>query len=430
MLQCCIRFVFLSVILVVMLSACSEPTPEIIYRDVPSTSASSSSSASSPQLNTPTASGKYLTISIQKVTILKDVGDLNDVGEFQLGLLVVNQSGSSAKLLLPGQGTYQIRTNRPLELNSEYGISVDKAFLNNKIYVHFIGIDNDNPPPGADLTFRLFLDWGLPLLEGIVTASGGGGISLASMAISSGADYWYDWVKEQDIIAEDGVYLYEENNWSVGKHEHKTTDGNMEIVYTVMLSDSPLKIAGRELSPSSTPLPTPIPPTATPLPTPTKKPTISVPCIEPQGVFRNLWLRYKDRLGCSVRVQPLSGLFAEQPFQNGHMFWSQQAKLYVITYGQNSGTWEFYRESEDPWKNGMPDVTCDPNVIRGFGGLWCSHPEMREKLGPPLDKERGFDNMDYIQGFQNGLLLIDSDGRNKGLAYILFYNGIFTREPY
>ena len=421
--------------LVLALSACgvdirSEPTRYYSNNGRPY-----SSSSTSPRSNTPVASGKYLTISVQRVTILKNVGDLNDVGEFQLGIIVINQSGSSAKMLLPGRGTYPIRTNQPLTLNREYGISVDRSFLEDELYIHFIGIDNDDPPPGADLIFSLFLDTVIPILEQAWEAPGGAPISVISTVLSMGAGSWYDWVKEQDIIAEKGIYLYAKDNWDVGTHKLITTDGNMEIVYTITLSDTPSKITAvkspstfqRTPVPTIAPLkPTPIPPTPTPKPTRQSKPI----CLEPEGVFRNLWLKYRDILGCSVRNQPLRGLFAEQPFQNGHMFWSQLARLYIITYGQNSGTWEYYRETEDPWQEGMPDVTCDPNVIRGFGGLWCSHPEMREKLGPPLDRERGFENTDYIQGFRNGLLFIDSDGRTKGLAYILLYDGTFTREPY
>ena len=416
--------------LVLALSACSEDIHSEPTRYYSSNGRPYSSSSASPRSNAPVASGRYLTISVQRVTILKNVGDLNDIGEFQLGMVVINQSGTSAKLLIPGRGTYSIRTNQPLILNGEYGLSVDKAFLKNELYVHFIGIDNDDPRPGTDVAFSLFLDVIIPILKQAWEVPEGIPISVASTILESGVDYWYNWVKEQDIIAEKGIYLYAENNWGVGTNKLITTDGNMEIVYTITFSDTP-PFRPASASPSTPvptialPQPTPIPPTATPKPV---RPSTN--CLEPQGIFRNLWLKYRDILGCSVRNQPLRGLFAEQPFQNGHMFWSQLARLYIITYGQNSGTWEYYRETEDPWQEGMPDVTCDPNVIRGFGGLWCSHPEMREKLGSPLDKERGFENMDYIQGFRNGLLFVDSDGRTKGLAYILLYDGTFTREPY
>lgn len=72
----------------------------------------------------------------------------------------------------------------------------------------------------------------------------------------------------------------------------------------------------------------PAPPTPTPLPpTPT-------PCSrEAQGVFRAVWLKYKDRLGCPHQTEPIGGFYAEQPFENGHMFWSQQGQLYLILIG-------------------------------------------------------------------------------------------------
>jgi serine/threonine protein kinase len=168
-------------------------------------------------------------------------------------------------------------------------------------------------------------------------------------------------------------------------------------------------------------------------------PTPAACSAEPQGIFRNLWLKYKDRLGCPNRIDPLGGFYAEQPFQSGHMFWSKLGQLYLIVIGADRGTWRLFSEDESPWKEGMPPQSCqaDPppglvQPIRGFGGLWCAHPDIRDRIGYGLADEHGFeDGIDLIQGFGGGIIFRDSDGYSQGLAYVLFEDDMtFVREAY
>ena len=130
---------------------------------------------------------------------------------------------------------------------------------------------------------------------------------------------------------------------------------------------------------------------------------------------------------------------AEQPFQGGHMFWSQLGQLYLVVIGDNSGSWLFFPEDESPWKDGMPPISCEVEVpaglyqpIRGFGGLWCATPYIREQIGWATDIERGFENgTDLVQGFEGGIVFRDSDGFNRGLAYILLWDDMsFMRDSY
>lgn len=175
------------------------------------------------------------------------------------------------------------------------------------------------------------------------------------------------------------------------------------------------------------------PPDSTPTPSP-------VLCsAEAQGMFRNLWLKHKDRLGCPNRPDPVGGFYAEQPFQNGHMFWSKLGQLYLVTIGAEQGAWRLFPENDSTWKEGMPPKSCEVNVppgliqpIRGFGGLWCTYGDMRDRIGYGLADERGFeDGIDFIQGFDGGVIFRDSDGQSRGLAYILFKDDMtFIREAY
>jgi len=185
-------------------------------------------------------------------------------------------------------------------------------------------------------------------------------------------------------------------------------------------------------------MPTPTPtPTEAPSPTPTQK--IVACSYEPQGEFRYLWERHKDRLGCPQQTTPIGGLYAEQPFQNGHMFWSKIGQLYLITIGGETGTWRLLSENESPWKEGMPQESCKVEVpaglfqpVRGFGGIWCAYADIRQQIGWGTDNERGFeDGIDLIQGFDGGIIFRDSDGFSRGLAYVLFNDDrSFTKETY
>ncbi len=185
---------------------------------------------------------------------------------------------------------------------------------------------------------------------------------------------------------------------------------------------------------ASTPTPEP-PPTFTPTFTPVPASCAS----EPQGLFRSLWLKHKDRLGCPEQVQPVSGFYAEQPFQNGHMFWSQLGRFFLIVIGSDQGAWRFFPEDDSTWKEGMPSLSCQVEVppglvqpVRGFGGLWCAHTEIRDKIGWGLSDERGFeDGIDLIQGFEGGMIFRDSDGQTRGVAYVLFKDDLsYVREGY
>jgi serine/threonine-protein kinase len=192
-------------------------------------------------------------------------------------------------------------------------------------------------------------------------------------------------------------------------------------------------------TPSPTPTDTPIPPTATPTNEQVSA-VVPVSCTnEPQGEFRRLWEKHRGQLGCPHQISPIGGFYAEQPFQNGHMFWSKDGRIYLATIGKDSGKWQLFPEDASPWKEGMPQLSCEVQVppglvqpVRGFGGLWCANADLREQIGWGLDVERGFeDGIDLIQGFGGGIIFRDSDGHAQGIAYVLFSDDMtFIREAY
>ena len=224
-----------------------------------------------------------------------------------------------------------------------------------------------------------------------------------------------------------------------------------------------------EWTPTESPLATPtvpaeteppVPPTSTPLP-PTKEPTVAptatlpptppptlVPTASPtvptcgfpaQGEFAALWQTYRGKLGCPVDVQPKIIQDAEQPFEQGHMFWRADSRFAYVVYqsGAKSGTFQMFN---DMWEEGDPDYSCQasppPGRIqpkRGFGAVWCALGGPNAPIGWGLEDEvgKGAGNGDpMVQDFETGVIFRDSDGTMSRKAYILFSDGTFTRVAY
>lgn len=194
------------------------------------------------------------------------------------------------------------------------------------------------------------------------------------------------------------------------------------------------------LIPTSLPTETPTPtPTATPTLTPTAQamPVSLEGCDPPAaGVLAKLWKIYQLELGCPLEERAVDGVYAEQPFEHGHMFWSERLDSYLALVGTSEGDWYLFDDS--PWQEGLPEESCvlEPPEglqvpIRGFGGIWCENPMLRGRLGWALDRERGIeDNIDLLHRFERGYIFRDSQGKADGLAYVLFEDGTFIRVEY
>ena len=170
--------------------------------------------------------------------------------------------------------------------------------------------------------------------------------------------------------------------------------------------------AAPTLAATAAPLATaPASPTAAPTVAPAATPT-PAPSPTPCGfaVLPALQAAYLDiELGCplSAGQEPINTAYA--PFAGGQMLWrSDNAQIYVL---YNDGRWAQY---DDLWREGEAEFTCGqpsnpPTPLRGFGRVWCDHPEVRQGLGDATAAEIG-DAGGQAQDFVNGLLLAGPDG--------------------
>lgn len=157
--------------------------------------------------------------------------------------------------------------------------------------------------------------------------------------------------------------------------------------------------------------PTPAEGAATPVAGLTGEPPAGM--YRPQGALATLWdaePRTQQELGWATVQTSLPMGAAVQPFEHGLMIWrGDTGEIYVL---YDDHTWEVH---VDDFQEGEPES--DPALdaprglhqpIRGFGKLWRSHDEMRDKLGWARGKEQGFQG--YVHPFEHGLLISSGTG--------------------
>lgn len=133
---------------------------------------------------------------------------------------------------------------------------------------------------------------------------------------------------------------------------------------------------------------------ASPQPTPCQHPVLPA--------LAAAWQDYV--LGCPITsgATPINTAYA--PFEDGQMLWRGDTDtIYVLTY---DGRWTSYPNA---WREGDPEFSCgeaDPLItpLRGFGRVWCDHPDLRVALGAVTAAEIG-DSGSTVQEFVNGTIL-------------------------
>lgn len=138
---------------------------------------------------------------------------------------------------------------------------------------------------------------------------------------------------------------------------------------------------------------------------PTAPPPVSCPA-PPPGGFGPIFASdstLPERLGCPLGVPPVEIIGTAQEYEGGIMIWLQ-GPIYVL---YNDGT---FRRYEDTFIDGVdPEITGEtppPGRVeprRGFGKLWRTTPEVRQRLGWPFDNELG--GPVTTQRFDRGLMV-------------------------
>lgn len=182
--------------------------------------------------------------------------------------------------------------------------------------------------------------------------------------------------------------------------------------------------------PKATDTTTPRPPTATPTATrtptttPTKVVTQAASCdFKPSDTFYSAWQAERSHLGCALNEVKV--FTAEQPFENGFMFWRKDKDRFIYVL-YNKRTWQIY---EGAFKEGDPEAagySSPPGLQeprRGFGQVW------RDYLGGPnseigwaKDREWGFPDDRWVDCEHGTMLWTNQWGELLGI-FVLYDDG-------
>lgn len=158
----------------------------------------------------------------------------------------------------------------------------------------------------------------------------------------------------------------------------------------------------------------------------TPTPTLEPPSYEPTGIethamFKPVWEKPGVNLYLGYPVEPASNdrRYARQYFERGYLYWWDQPDdrglIWAIEIPQPSARQglQWSGPYEDVWDGAEP-YSCDAaranpdGPIRGFGRLWCDHPEIAEVIGAARGSEEGTGNTSTFGGvqlFQGGVML-------------------------
>ncbi len=204
-------------------------------------------------------------------------------------------------------------------------------------------------------------------------------------------------------------------------------------------------------TPTAAPTPTfpPAPalpgPTATINLTPTATPApqkFSPTGFKPEGQFKDIWLELdagNSRLGYPLGPEIADRNYAQQRFERGLMFWWDNPEtpdyIWVISSpAEDLSSGKTSNLYADTWQEAQGEYACpaanNGGPIRGFGKVWCNHPELQTRLGKPVEPERGSGGLPpfaRVQFFQGGVMVYNPVGNE---AFVLFAQGDWLRIDY
>lgn len=181
----------------------------------------------------------------------------------------------------------------------------------------------------------------------------------------------------------------------------------------------------------------PPPPTSTPAPFP---PT----GIEVHVTLRSTWSKpgVKEYLGTPLTPPSADRNYARQYFERGYLYWWDRPDgpglIWVVEIPNPALSYGYGWRGpyEDTWKSGDDPISCEAarhtpyGPQRGFGRLWCTHPEVAQIIGNARTPEAGTGDSEYktvIQLFQGGLMFYSP---LDGEIYVLFNSGMWQRYVY
>lgn len=191
----------------------------------------------------------YVNFWIDRVKILKSTGDFMGSGEFRILAVSGDKNGRSTAHVCPAYKPAAIEVGTVLYSSINLcsaGMVFKEEEYKDGIVIMVLGVDEDESTEIADLGVGVLSNGIASGIKGalvarkiIATSSGpiGIGIDLVIGFITGKAQ---DWIEEADVLGSAGIYLTRTDGWGATSGKTiRTSDGGLEIVYSVSVSQTP-----------------------------------------------------------------------------------------------------------------------------------------------------------------------------------------------
>lgn len=189
------------------------------------------------------ASLTYINFWVDQVKILKSTGDPFGSGEFRLFAVAADKYGHSAGLFCPANAPVSIQVGTVISHPCSAGLFFKEEDISNGLVIMVSGVDEDQSTEIADLGYEVLsngLATGIKnaLVAKSIIASTSGPIGIGLDILTSFVTgKVQNWIEKADVLGSTGIYLTKSDGWGAATRKTiRTSDGGLEIVYTISVS--------------------------------------------------------------------------------------------------------------------------------------------------------------------------------------------------
>lgn len=215
------QILLITILLSILLAACQPETVPI------------------PQPGSNGSSAKNISIRIDWVEIIEDLGEPFGDSEVYFELFVIRENGDSRKLRAPAQETYKLIPGESIPLD-QFSLTVNNYQANEKIFIYILALEGDELDSGASGTLNIAMNAGSVALEkgltnGQIATLASKKANIATFIITSVTGVALDWWQQADILGEYPILLDRNNNYLIGQTiEDISQNRNLKLKFSIL----------------------------------------------------------------------------------------------------------------------------------------------------------------------------------------------------
>jgi hypothetical protein len=134
-------------------------------------------------------------------------------------------------MIAPATGYYPFKTGDTINLR-DYSLTANQVANSERIEVFILGYEDDGMGPGSKL-INTAID---TLTDGLVSRALPAQQALSQIAGGLLPSELLEWWRQQELLGEYIMVLNQSNDWNIGTHSVRSTNGNLDITYTILRS--------------------------------------------------------------------------------------------------------------------------------------------------------------------------------------------------